>query len=346
MKHWSTDIFEYGEKDDILCHISSAENGLKCNCTCPSCGERLVAVNRIRKGKARPHFRHYSNINCDHITYRETIVHLLAKEIIKEKGFIVLPKISYYLNTNYASYMTSIDPEIKLDSLPLYIEQNIETYDLYFDSIRIEKKKHKIKPDIQVFKNGTLLIIEIAYSHFVDPDKLKKIKDDHLNAIEIDLSHLNKNASKKDIEHEIFNNIYRKTYWLNNEKNDKQLGVRLEQAIEFRNYCWNESRQLKTYANMTRIYSCPLQKGNKNHKYVLVDKDCSECNFFCGKMEDLNTDFEQYKYEEEELIELGEDTSILLEKYDEKTFYKSGTVSCCANLENILNNKITAANKS
>jgi len=344
MKHWTTDIFEYGKKKDKLYHISIVENGLACNCICPSCGERLVAVNRIKKAKPRAHFRHYSNINCDHKTYRETIVHLLSKQIIEEKGYIVLPKISYTLNTDYSSYLTSIDPDNLPDNLPPYIDQKIELYNLKFDSIKIEKKKRKIKPDLQVFINGTLLIIEIAYSHFVDQKKLKKIKKDHLNAIEINLSHLNKNSSQQDIENEIFNNVYRNIYWLNNKRNDEKLRLKLNQAIEIRNFCWTESKQLKTYANMSRVYKCPLIASAKARKYVLVEKDCKGCSFFCGVMEDINIQMEKFKLEKEYLMELGEDTSILFEKYDEKTFFKLGTLNCAYSLKKRLLKQITAAN--
>lgn len=345
MKHWTTDIFEYGERQDFLYHISEVENGLSCKCICPSCGEKLVAVNHIKQEKPRPHFRHYSNINCDHKTYRETIVHLLSKQIIEEKGFIPLPKVSYFLNTDFASYMTSIDPDNLSNYLPSFIDQKIDLYKLKFDSIKVEKKERQIKPDLQIFKNGNALIVEIAYSHFVDQKKLKKIKDDRLNAIEIDLSHLNMNSSQQDIENEIFNNVYRNVSWLNNEKNEEKLRLKLNQAIEIRHFCFDESKALKTYANMTRIYNCPLKKSITDQKFVLIEKNCKECNFFCGIMEELNIKYEEFKQEEEELMELGEDTSVLYEKYDEKTFYNSGFVNCVAHIENKLLEKITAANK-
>ena len=32
MKHWDTEIFEYGLKDNRLAHAENVENGLKSNC--------------------------------------------------------------------------------------------------------------------------------------------------------------------------------------------------------------------------------------------------------------------------------------------------------------------------
>ncbi len=44
-------------KNDKLVHVSEVENGLKCECLCPVCGDHLVA----HQGKIKiPHFKHYN----------------------------------------------------------------------------------------------------------------------------------------------------------------------------------------------------------------------------------------------------------------------------------------------
>ncbi|MBQ5523446.1 MAG: hypothetical protein IIT86_11670 [Oscillospiraceae bacterium] len=51
----------YALQNGSIVNISDVESGLKCNCVCPACGERLVA----KKGnKMMHHFAHYSDANC------------------------------------------------------------------------------------------------------------------------------------------------------------------------------------------------------------------------------------------------------------------------------------------
>ncbi len=45
------------DQENRLVHVDSVPNGLKCNCHCPSCGEKLSA----RQGKKKQHsFAHSS----------------------------------------------------------------------------------------------------------------------------------------------------------------------------------------------------------------------------------------------------------------------------------------------
>lgn len=88
---WAEDI-ETG-RPRYIGTLSRAQTGLKCGCSCASCGEAVMAVNAGRNPrdcKKRPHFRHKSGAsrdNCDVLATRWAALHLLH-----EHGQLTLPK--------------------------------------------------------------------------------------------------------------------------------------------------------------------------------------------------------------------------------------------------------------
>ena len=148
--------------ENIPKHISEVTNGIKCNCVCIDCGEALVAANN---GKIQEHhFRHHTEAKCDGIP--ESALHLLAKRIITESNKIRIGKEEYFE----------------------YQESNIE------------KLIEDIQPDIQIIgKDEITWLIEIAVTHFVDEQKLNKIKSRKLNCLEIDLKDVDRHINLKDL---------------------------------------------------------------------------------------------------------------------------------------------------
>jgi hypothetical protein len=352
MKHWETEIFEYGYREGRLVHVLDVANGLNCGCCCPSCDERLVAVNRIKGRKPRPYFRHYSRDSCSFQEYRETVTHYQAKQIIEEVGYLVVPKVSLHLTHIYHDYWTDLEPEElpMLGQLPKCISYEAEKVELHFDRIVIEKKEGSIRPDIKVFVSSNsglekMLIVEIAYSHFVDEDKLQKIRNQKIDVIEIDLSDLSKNATGISIHDQIYSNT-NCVSWLNNEKLNASIRNKLQQALDVRSFMMDQSMQLKTYANLKKVYKCPLKKQRVGVDYVSVDGQCRSCNYFVEMFEETNTSLELYKYEKDEMEALGEDTEYLLDKYGQEIHYKHGQLLCCGNLKQKLSDMVLAANLS
>lgn len=75
------------DKNKNLVYIEDAGYGSKCECFCPHCGAPLDAKNG---GSIREHhFAHSHGHECKGAY--ETMLHLLAKEIILESGTIMLP---------------------------------------------------------------------------------------------------------------------------------------------------------------------------------------------------------------------------------------------------------------
>lgn len=76
------------DKNKNLVYIDDAGYGSKCECFCPHCGAPLDAKNG---GSIREHhYAHSHGHECEGAY--ETMLHLLAKEIISECGVIMLPE--------------------------------------------------------------------------------------------------------------------------------------------------------------------------------------------------------------------------------------------------------------
>lgn len=195
-------------KDNQLVSIEDVQNGKECGCFCPQCGEPLIA----KKGAIKMHhFSHCQNSNCEY--GYETSLHKLAKEIFEKQKSIVLPKI--YLYDDKISNLNFKSDFLKRFTISnVYIEQFIEN----------------VKPDIVLEIENKKIAVEIFVTHKVDNEKLKKLKEKMLSTIEIDLSELNKDASKNNAEY-IINEINKiiiseddiRKYWVYNEKQDNYL---------------------------------------------------------------------------------------------------------------------------
>jgi len=79
----------YGlSSDGRLVSVDAVVRGLKCECVCPGCKRPLVA----RKGEIiRAHFAHQANAAC--ATGFESMVHLLAKDVIEKRRGVLIPEV-------------------------------------------------------------------------------------------------------------------------------------------------------------------------------------------------------------------------------------------------------------
>ena len=71
--------------------ISNTEKGLKCDCICMNCQEKLEAVIDFKDKKRIKFFRH--NLNKDCKGAQETALHELGKQILLNNSEILLPNI-------------------------------------------------------------------------------------------------------------------------------------------------------------------------------------------------------------------------------------------------------------
>lgn len=140
-----------------LVDIKDAERGLACQCTCFECGETVIA----RKGEIKEHhFAHASNKESCTIN-PESVLHKYAKEVIIESMGLMLPALPN--SDNEAAWWT-------------------------FEKILPEFSLGLIRPDLVGYFDGKPILIEIAVTHFIDAEKLKRIEVFKSKCIEIDLS--------------------------------------------------------------------------------------------------------------------------------------------------------------
>jgi len=147
-----------------LITIENAMRGLACNCTCASCGEPVVA----RKGLIREHhFSHHSNKESCFI-HRESLLHLYAKEVIRNQLGLRLPPIP-------GTWPGSEDKASWWD----------------FERVDEEVPQQGFQPDLVAhLRGGSQLFIEVAVTSFIGDEKLERIKSAGINTVEIDLSEL------------------------------------------------------------------------------------------------------------------------------------------------------------
>ena len=139
-----------------LVFVDDVENGIKCNCTCPCCGEKMVAKNN---GKIKDHhFAHSSGSDCD--GYKERLFHIWSKQIIEEKKEFTIPKYKKVLGSKK----------------------------LKFSSVKIEQRNDTklLQPDIVgVTDDGVRIWIEIFVTHKCGEEKIQCIKENGYNCIEV-----------------------------------------------------------------------------------------------------------------------------------------------------------------
>lgn len=187
----------YALQEDQLVHISDVESGLKCNCTCPGCGSKLIA----RKGSKKVHhFAHYNVENCK--GGLESALHLAAKAIFEKYTIVQIPRL------------VRLDKEYTKKSITL-----IEDQKLSFDEVQLEKQYDEIKPDITLKVKGQPLFIEVANTHFVDIEKQRKVEKIGISMIEIDISSLNDGFSQEELETILVHSTNKKKWIFNSKEN-------------------------------------------------------------------------------------------------------------------------------
>lgn len=163
---------------------------------CPLCGEGVI----LRKGKINiPHFSHKKETNCNGCDM--TATHRYAEQLLLNSvGKVITLKnitkrIWQIVDDPYS--IMGICSEAELlgyrGTLPdLYKEVSVYgCKKVYVENVKLEPHYDKFIPDIELIANtGNRLFIEIKVRHSVDDDKLNKLREYGIPAIEIDLSYI------------------------------------------------------------------------------------------------------------------------------------------------------------
>lgn len=237
----------YALKDGVLTHISNVESGLKCDCICPGCGERLIA----KKGnKMTHHFAHKANSEC--LSGYQTSLHLLAKDILLEEKRILLPKVEIHFNDHGGSYKeVLISDEVLIE----------------IDNVVLEKKQGEIIPDVIAYCAGKKFYIEIYVTHKIDDNKKKKIIQEDVSTIEIDLSEIDRYISKEMLKDILLKQSKQKQWIYNSVENQwYKKFINCSDFIEI---------------NRSRTKNCPIKArvDKYGNPYAVFIKDCIYCDY-------------------------------------------------------------------
>ena len=148
-------------RNGILVHVSQVERGLACNCVCPDCQNRVKA----RKGEIyAAHFSHLDGESCANCSGLETWLHIFAKNIIAESGYLIVP-----------------DVVVRKGELA----ERFPGGPLRFDRIELEAWVGRIRPDIVAYVGADRYFIEIAVTHRASDRKKAKVTSMDTNTLEI-----------------------------------------------------------------------------------------------------------------------------------------------------------------
>ncbi len=177
------DQIGYALKDGQLVHISEVPRGLACTCFCVACNSKLIA----RKGsKRKHHFAHTFNSHCDGGI--ETTLHRLAKEIFLGIDQFVIPSYNFHMERK-----TKSGEKISHDKLVA------NGGNVAIDSVGIESAALGFIPDIVITSNHKKLLVEIAVTHLVDRNKMRRIRKFGFPTIEIRLNRSDALLSKAEL---------------------------------------------------------------------------------------------------------------------------------------------------
>lgn len=246
MRNQGTILYAYHNNE--LISIYDACKGKKY--LCPACNEELI----IRAGPTRQkHFAHKSNSDCK--TGYQTVLHLLAKEILEETKEFYVPGIYMDLPPYCFGKKNLIPPK----RVPI-------------TSVVAEKRVDDIIPDIIMKAGNKELFVEIYVTHPVDEVKKQKIIDLKTSAIEIDLHNVERLIDKEELKTILIDSVRLKT-WIYCEPHERIIKKIKEntQKKKIRSGQWSEI-----------VENCDKNKILYYDKNYCTLADCEKCDCFLG----------------------------------------------------------------
>ena len=187
----------FGLKGDEMLTPAEVESGLDCGCTCPGCGDLLVAK---KGGKRAWHFAHYNKIPQQ--SCFETALHAMAKQVLKEAKWLRTPEKRISMTRHLKSGET-LHREVVLRSSGV----------IRFDDCKEEVWESSLRTDVVGYRGDRRLLVEMFVTNEVDKDKRRKLEEMGLPAIEIDLSSLGLDAGLDAVRMRVLEDAARKK-WL------------------------------------------------------------------------------------------------------------------------------------
>lgn len=223
-------LVPFGLRGGRLYEPLQVEPGLRCACACPGCGAPLVAKH-APAGKVVPHFAHMNATSCG--TGLESALHLAAKQLIADRKEVHLPGLAVEVDA------LSVDGELVVRHAELRPRGLIPLL-----NVRVEESLVGLRPDLIAITHFEHVLIEIAVTSFVGPEKLERIKTTGNPAVEFDLSGL-RAFNFQTLENALFTSAGKSTWVWHPEvastKDNLQREVNLE--LEQRRLVWEAEQE-------------------------------------------------------------------------------------------------------
>jgi ssDNA-binding Zn-finger/Zn-ribbon topoisomerase 1 len=182
--------------------VEEVSRGRACECVCPQCGCELVA----KKGEVLAH--HFSHLvgakfnlaPCLHAL--ETSVHLMAKQVIAERGGLRIPAL-VVSDTGFT--LAGGEKSVRKELLG-------EQW-LAFDAVRLEHRIDPLRVDIVGYCKGQPFIIEVTVANPLTAVKREQLRALGIPALEIDLRGISYDVSSAALEADVVE-VVRKKRWL------------------------------------------------------------------------------------------------------------------------------------
>ena len=159
------------DKEGRIRAVDEVARGLACQCVCSVCGESVIA----RQGEIRGwHFAHVSGADCAGAA--ESALHLAAKQLLEDAGGMMVPEQFEYFDVRL--------PDNKIHRSE--VREPASWVD--FEFAEQEKPYFGLRPDVFVMVGNRVLFVEIAVTHFLGREKIDRIDELGVAALQIDLA--------------------------------------------------------------------------------------------------------------------------------------------------------------
>lgn len=147
----------------------------------------------------------------------------------------------------------------------LYLKKEIPV-----DRVELEKRFDDIIPDIIVYSGDKYFFIEIYVSHPIDDEKLKKLKEKNISAIEIDLSKIKGDISVEELSDILLKSSDRKSW-----KYNAVSGKWYQRFVKA-----SDKMPLTQRGLALHVDGCPIGIRNwKGKNYANFVDDCTGCEY-------------------------------------------------------------------
>lgn len=209
------------------------------------CGDLVAKQGKVQEH----HFAHAKGAECAHAL--ETALHLAAKDILAKRREIVLPTVE--IGFRHSTWRTVIAKERRYE----------------IESVAVERKLGSIVPDVIARIKGRELLVEVTITHGVDDQKLKKIRDLRLSCVEINLTQVQRDLWRENLEKMVVDDGSRKR-WLHNVRANEERKKKLSEATLLKSV----HRGFAVHAD-----GCPIPARIWNGKpYANMTDDCTGCD--------------------------------------------------------------------